>query len=123
MEEEDKKRFVEEYRKMLYTRHSVAQMGIPTMEAWRVDKAAKLMAILRVWGNNEGFTLSPKFIVDREYIQDIYGIKGGSTPDPLFADCLKHWVALCEAVKDDNDPLFVECAKWIKEMYDFKLIC
>lgn len=114
----------EDYRKMLYTRRSAVKMGLKGMEPWPPAKAARLMAIVQVWGNNEGFTLSTKFNVDREYIQDIYNIQGGRTPDnERFNDYLRHYIERMEQVKDEKDPYFIECAEWIKEMYGFKLLC
>lgn len=112
-----------DYLAMLRTRHSAAQLGIPAMEPWPIDRAARLMAILQVFGNNEGFTLSSKFNADRVYIQDIYGIEGGSTPDPDFADALSRWVAIYEGVKDKDDHYFTVASDWIRSMYGFKLLC
>lgn len=111
----------QDYRAMLNTRHQAAQLGITAMEPWPIDRAARLMAIVQVFGNNEGFTLSPKFRIDREYIQKLYGIDGGEQPDSCFASHLREWVSDFEAVKAENDPLFVEAEKWIKKMYDFQL--
>ena len=110
----------EDYRAMLYTRHQAAQMGMPGMEPWPAKKAAKLMAILQVFGNNEGFTLSPKFIEDKNYIQDIYHINGCETPDPTFAKHLSEWVEIYDnATKTSRD--FNDASVWIKQMYNFKL--
>lgn len=111
-----------DYRAMLHTRHQAALLGMPAMEPWPPDKAARLMAIVQVFGNNEGFTLSPKFNIDRRYIQEQYGIDGGETPDVTFAQCLRKWVARYEAVKDEHDILFYEANLWIQKMYNFKLI-
>lgn len=111
-----------DYRAMLQTRHQAATMlGMPGMEPWPPDKAARLMAILQVFGNNEGFTLSPKFKVDHNYIQDLYGIRGGETPDPDFIHAYPAWERRYEAVNDDKDPLFRDAAAWIKKMYNFPL--
>lgn len=115
---------IEEYKKMLYTRHSAAQLGLSSLEPWNEQNAARLMSIVQVFGNNEGFTLSPKFNVDREYIQDIYNINGGGVPsNGLFRDWLINWVAKYEAVNDKTDPIFVEANEWIKSMYNFNLYC
>lgn len=113
-----------DYRAMLQTRRSAVQMGLKGMDPWPPAKAARLMAIVTVWGNNEGFTLSPKFQIDREYIQDVYNIKGGRTPDnDRFNSYLRHYTERMEQVESDEDPYFLECADWIREMYNFKLLC
>lgn len=115
---------VEDYKKMLATRHDAAkQFGMASMEPWPVVNAARLMAIVQVFGNNEGFTLSPKFNADREYIQETYGLNGGGRPDPLIVEHIRMWVFRYEAVKDKKDHEFVGAEKWIKEMYGFQLYC
>lgn len=111
-----------DYRAMLQTRHQTAQLGFRAMEPWNPDKAARLMAIVQVWGNNENFTLSPKFNVDREYIQEIYGISGGKVPDQVFSTHLRKWVSRYEDVKSENSLYFKEAHDWIMKMYGFKLI-
>ena len=110
-----------DYRAMLQSRHQAALLGMSGMEPWPVWKAARLFAIEYVFGNNECFTLSSKFNIDREYIQHLYHINGGETPDQEFVKCLKQCVRDYEAVKDKNDPAFREAEKWIKQMYDFQL--
>ena len=89
-----------------------------------VATAAKVMAILYMWGNNENFTCSPKFNVEREYIQKRYHLDGGETPDPLFVVAFKYYASYLENYaaehKEDRVP------KWAKELieerYGFKLI-
>lgn len=110
-----------DYKAMLMSCHQAAVMGIPSMERWKPEAAARMMAILQVFGNNEGFTLSPKFNADREYIQEIYHIDGGEIPDKVFASCLKEYVSVYERVKDKHDRVFIEAAEWIKKMYGFNL--
>ena len=112
---------INDYKSMLRTRHTAAQLGIPAMEPWPTDRAARLMAIVQVFGNNEGFTLSPKFNADREYIQAIYGLSGGERPDTLFADELRKWVRMFEKVKTEDDTDFRLAHGWIMSMYNFKL--
>ena len=111
-----------DYRAMLQTRHQTATMlGMPGMEPWPPDKAARLMAIMQVFGNNEHFTHSPKFLEDCKYIQELYHIEGGETPDAEFVQCYPKWERLYDAVKKDDDPVFVEAQAWIKMMYGFKI--
>lgn len=79
------------------------------------------MAIVTVWGNNEGFTMSQKFQCDRIYIQETYHIGGGEVPDAEFAGLLRKYVCKCEAAKTADDPFFLDCKKLIQERYEFKL--
>lgn len=111
-----------DYRAMLQTRHQTATMlGMIGMEPWPPHKAARLMAIVQVFGNNEGFTLSPKFKIDREYIQQLYHIDGGEVPDADFAAHLRYWVRQYELVGGPNDRVFIDAKEWIKKMYNFQL--
>lgn len=105
------------YLATLRTAHSI---GMDVIPQW---KCAMLMAIVCVFGNNEGFTLSPKFQCDRIYIQETYHIDGGEVPDEEFSQLIKQYMAKAEAVKDSNDEFFKECAKLIEERYNFKLLC
>lgn len=111
-----------DYRAMLQTRHQAATMfGMAGLEPWPPDKAARLMAIVQVFGNNEGFTLSPKFKIDREYIQDLYHIHGGDVPDQSFDKNLQRWVSVYQPLKDKDDYHFLTAERWIKQMYNFQL--
>lgn len=102
----------------LATLRTARSVGMAVIPQW---KCALLMAIVYVFGNNEGFTLSQKFQCDRIYIQETYHIDGGEIPDEEFAYLLKLYVSKCEAVKDKEDDFFKECAKLIKERYEFQL--
>lgn len=114
---------IETYRQMLNTRHfAAASLGMKGMEPWPPRKAARLMAIVQVFGNNEAFTLSPKFTADREYIQQLYGIGGGCVPDEDFAENLRYYVAMYEAVKTEDDTNFIDANRWIQTMYNFKIM-
>lgn len=69
-----------------------------------VDTAARVMAVLLVFGNNEGFTMNGKFNVEREYIQKRYGLRAGEVPDAEFIRRLKHYAADLEAYSAANRP-------------------
>lgn len=87
------------------------------------DTAARVMAILYVWGNNEGFTMSNKFKCERVYIQKKYRLNGGEKPDIDFVIAIKGYIKELEQYErehpDDRTP------KWAKELiqnrYGFKL--
>lgn len=105
----------------LATLRTARSVGMSIIPKW---KCAMLMAIVYVFGNNEGFTMSPKFKCDRIYIQETYHINGGETPaDSEFLGMLKEFIESFEAVKDSSDPLFVDAAKLIQDRYNFKLLC
>lgn len=95
---------------------------VPGMSQWPPQRAARLMAILQVWGNNEGFVYSPKFNCDREFIQEIYHLQGGEVPDRAFTAHLRAWIATYEDL-DEHSPLFRDAREWIQQKYGFKLIC
>jgi hypothetical protein len=57
------------------------------------DTAAKLLAIVYVLGGErEAFTHNEKLKADLEYIQDVYGIKGGETPKKELFDFIHCYV-------------------------------
>ena len=57
------------------------------------DTAAKILAIVYVLGGErEVFTHNEKLKSDIEYIQDVYGFKGGQTPNKEVADLFRKYV-------------------------------
>ena len=59
------------------------QTGI---ESISVQKAAKIMAVLMLLGNNEAMVMNQHFTADVEYIQKRFNIGGGLIPDPVFVE-------------------------------------
>lgn len=54
------------------------------------DTAAKLLAIVYVLGGDrEAFTHNEKLKVDLEYVQDVYGFRGGMFPDGEVVEMLR----------------------------------
>lgn len=105
----------------LATLRTARNIGIPVIPKFR---AAQIMAIVFVFGNNEGFTLSPKFQCDRIYIQETYNIEGGKTPtDESFNDMLREYIEKYEGVKNDADPVFKDAKQLIMQRYAFPLYC
>lgn len=46
------------------------------------DKAARLLAVVYVYGGEtEAMTHSPSLMDDLDYVQDVYGFRGGMVPD------------------------------------------
>lgn len=104
------------YMATLRTAHMAGMEVIPK------DKAAKLMAILMHFGNNECLTLSPKFQCDCEYIQEVYHLRGGEVPDDMeFNQALKDYDTIYKEVKSEDDYVFQDAAKMVREMYGVKL--
>lgn len=93
------------------------QFGI---ESISVQKAAKIMAVLMILGNNEAMVMNQHFIADCEYIQKRFHINGGETPDRCFAEYLKEYVAdLKEADRKGFIPQWAE--KLFMQDYEIKL--
>lgn len=82
------------------------------------DTAAKLLAIVYVLGGErEAFTHNEKLKADIEYIQEVYGIKGGETPNHTVSKMVKWYVD--EIEQCDTFPEWV--TKLMKENYGIKL--
>ena len=90
------------------------------LESISVQKSAKIMAVLMVLGNNEAMVLNPHFVADVLYIQEKFHLRGGETPDGLFAEYLKEYVAdLQEADRQGFIPQWAE--KLFMQDYEIKL--
>ena len=93
------------------------QCGI---ESISVQKAAKIMAVLMIFGNNEAMVMNRHFTADCEYIQKRFRINGGEVPDATFAEYLKEYVAdLKEADRQGFIPQWAE--KLFMEDYEIRL--
>ena len=93
------------------------QAGIPSIS---IHKSAKIMAVLMVHGNNEAMVLNPHFVADVLYIQEKFHLRGGETPNGLFAEYLKEYVAdLQEADHQGFIPQWAE--KLFMQDYEIKL--
>lgn len=104
------------YLATLRTARSVGMAVIPT------GLAARILAIYYVYGNNEGFTMSPKFQTEAEFLQETYHIHGGGTvTDAKFRTLLRKFIQLYEGITNKEDPSFLYAKKLIKERYNFDL--
>lgn len=56
------------------------------------DTAARIMAVLYEYGNNEGFTFNAKFLADKEYIEKRFHIYGTGVVDADFVMLLKGYI-------------------------------
>lgn len=90
------------------------------LESISVQKAAMIMAVLMLLGNNEAMVMNRHFTADVDYIQKRFNIGGGLIPDPTFVEYFK------EYTQDLNDALHQEfipqwATKLFTEDYEIKL--
>lgn len=105
--------------------------GIPAIST---DTAARLMAVVYEYGNNEGFVYNQKFLADEKYIQDRFGLREMCVPDPEFHELLRGYVKELQDYqeahrndrRDDAHPYRTLAPDWVpellKERYDMKFI-
>lgn len=79
---------------------SCLNAGIPAIST---DTAARIMAILYEYGNNEGFTYNKKFLAEMKYIQDRFGIHGACTPDSYFREVLKGYIKELQDYQQEHE--------------------
>lgn len=89
-------------------------MGIPAIT---LDTSARILAIVCVLGNNEQIVMSPQCILDLEYLQERFHIKGGESPNPAIIQPLKKYIA--ELERADKLPKWAKTL--FKERYGIKL--
>ena len=96
------------------------QLDLPSLT---IDTAAKIMAVLYVYGNNEAMVLNYHFVADCEYIQRRFHIQGGETPDAEFVAKYNKWLSdILEYEKNhpDTDNIVPWAVKLFDEMYKIK---
>lgn len=88
------------------------------------DTSARILAVVYVHGNNEFMVHSPKFNVERNYIQKRFGIEGGASPNPMIIPLIKKYTKELEDFEKANPEK--RYPKWaidlFKERYGFNLI-
>ena len=86
------------------------------------DTAAKIMAVLYQYGNNEAMVFNYHFVADCEYIQKRFHIQGGETPDVDFVVKFQYWhKEIMDYVKEHAEGIVPWAVKLFKDMYDIKL--
>lgn len=110
---------------------SCRQADIPAIST---DTAARLMAVLYEYGNNEGFVLNQKFLADKDYIQERFGLHGMGVVKPEFHRLLKGYIKELQDYQDahKNDttdkgnPYRAMAPDWapqlLKDRYNMKFI-
>lgn len=95
------------------------QLGFPSLTT---DTAAKIMAVLYVYGNNENMVLNNHFQADCNYIHKRYHIQGGETPDMDFVVKFQYWLGEITKYEQEHSEGIVPWAvKLFDEMYSIKL--
>lgn len=119
---------IDDYRRWL---KDCLTMGIPAI---RTDTAARLMAVLYEYGNNEGFTLNQKFLAEKDYIQDRFGLREMCVPEPKFHTLLRQYIKELQEYQEahkndernDENPYRRIAPDWapqlLKERYKMKFI-
>lgn len=90
------------------------------------DTAARIMAVVYMYGNNEAFVYNQKFLADIEHIKGVYGIDGGNVPDADIVELIKQYTNELEeyyqAHRNDetgNGAVFHSPApKWAINLFD-----
>lgn len=109
-----------------------SKVNIPVIST---DTAARLLAILYEYGNNEGFTYNERFLADIEYIQNRFHIHGSEAVDDVeFVSLLRKYIDEFQQYykahrKDERDPEHpyrTIAPAWapalLKERYNMKFI-
>lgn len=95
------------------------QAGIESISP---QKAAKIMAVLMLLGNNEAMVMNNHFTADVEYIQKRFSIGAGLIPDPVFVESFKIYTKDLESsIKQQFIPQWA--TKLFMDDYEIKLYC
>lgn len=92
---------------------SCRQADIPAIST---DTAARLMAILHEYGNNEEFTYNQKFLADKDYIQNKFGLREMCVPEPRFHALLKQYIKELQDYQQEHKDDVTDKAKPYKAM-------
>lgn len=107
------------------------QADIPAIST---DTAARLMAVLYEYGNNEGFTYNQRFLADMDYIKRRFGLHEAGVVEPAFHALLKSYIKSLQEYqeahkndeRDDNYLYRALAPDWVpkllKERYNMKFI-
>ena len=87
------------------------------------DTAAKIMAVLYVYGNNENMVLNNHFVADCDYIQKRWHIQGGETPDIDFVVKFQCWHKdILDYEKEHAEGIVLCAVKFFDVLYNIKLM-
>lgn len=77
---------------------AMLQLDIPAIS---IDTAAKIMAVLYLYGNNEDMVFNKKLLADIRYIQRRFLLCGGETPNPNFVRAINLNIAQAKAYEKE----------------------
>ena len=86
---------------------------------WPREKAARLMAIIEVFGGNHGFTHHPVLEADAEFIRSIYHT--ADRGDFLFYELFNKWMARYTAIQSEESIDFQNAREYILRKYNFPI--
>lgn len=96
------------------------QLGLPSLT---IDTAAKIMAVLYQYGNNEHMVLNNHFQADCHYIQKRFHIQGGETPDKEFVKKYNMWLGdIMEYERTHPEGIVPWAVELFNNMYNIKLL-
>lgn len=102
------------------------EVGLPGIG---IDTAARLMAILYEYGNNEGFTYNQRFLADMDYIQQRFSLYGTGVVDHSFHVSLRAYIKELQDFYEqhkDGEKITDRVPEWVprllKERYEMKFI-
>lgn len=82
------------------------------------DTAARILAVVCVYGNNEFMIYNPKCVEEIAHIQRAYRIQGGEIPDAEIVPLIRKYVKELEGAK--KSPEWAK--KLFKDRYGIKLM-
>ena len=86
------------------------------------DTLARLLAIILNEGGNEEFVYSYKLMVESQFAQEKYHIRGGDTPDPRFVLLLQRYIREIEIYQEQHKGGYPDWAvSLMKDRYCIKL--
>lgn len=89
---------------------AMLQVGIPAIST---DTAAKIMAVLYLYGNNEDMVYNKKLLADIRYIQRRFCICGGKTPNPNLIHAINCNIAQAHAYEKEHHTI----PEWAKTLF------
>lgn len=84
-----------------------AAIGTPAISR---DTAAKILAVVYIYGNNEAMVYCMKFTAEINHIKQMYHIDGGETPDAEIIPLIQQYVKELE----ENE----EIPEWAHKLFN-----
>lgn len=108
-----------DYNFYLTTLRTADAVGMTVVKKYDL---ARVLAIILNEGGNEQFTYSYKLMVESQFAQEKYHIRGGETPDPRFVLLLQRYVREIEIYQEQHKGGYPDWAVTLmKDRYGIKL--